>query len=297
MKNIDLELYKIFYEVGKEKNITKASNALFISQPAITHQIKKLEADLNYTLFYRTKYGVEFTKEGEELFNNIKDSIASLENVPDTLDKYNNKIENLNFASSFGSARTVLATTVPKILKKHPDLNIKLDIMPNDQIIENVLNNSTDIGLINTNKICNENICYYKTIQIDRVFVASKEFIEKYNVTKITKKNLTTLPFIATGKRSATRILLEEYLAENCINLVPKLDVDSFEMVLDYLTAGCGFALFNKQYANQLLKSGKLIELKSDIKFPSKTIYLAINKNRQNNKFLHEIIEFIQKDI
>ena len=88
MKNIDLELYKIFYEVGKEKNITKASNALFISQPAITHQIKKLEADLNYTLFYRTKYGVEFTKEGEELFKNIKDSIASLENVPDTLDKF-----------------------------------------------------------------------------------------------------------------------------------------------------------------------------------------------------------------
>ena len=169
--------------------------------------------------------------------------------------------------------------------------------MTNEQIIESLLNNSTDIGLINTNKINSENICYFKTIQIDRVFVASKEFIEKYNIPKITKKNLTSLPFIATGKKSATRILLEEYLAENCINLVPKLEVDSFEMVQDYLTAGCGFALFNKQYASQLLKSGKLVELKSDIKFPSKTIYLAINKNRKNNKTLHEIIDLIQKEI
>ena len=56
--NINLEYYKIFYEVAKEQNITKASENLHISQPAISKTIKLLEEKLGGTLFVRTKKGV-----------------------------------------------------------------------------------------------------------------------------------------------------------------------------------------------------------------------------------------------
>ena len=52
MENINFEFYKVFYYVAKYKNITKASEILLVSQPAITQTIKKLESELNYTLFY-----------------------------------------------------------------------------------------------------------------------------------------------------------------------------------------------------------------------------------------------------
>ena len=120
IKNINFELYKVFYEVGKQKNITKAANNLFISQPAITQQIQKLEAELNYKLFYRTRYGVEFTAEGEKVFKEIEDSIKTLENIPDSLEKYNNLVHNLNFASSYGSSRIVIIPKVQEIMKKYP---------------------------------------------------------------------------------------------------------------------------------------------------------------------------------
>ena len=55
---IDLDLYKIFYIVAEEGNITKASEKLHISQPAVTKQIKNLENQLNTPLFIRTKRGV-----------------------------------------------------------------------------------------------------------------------------------------------------------------------------------------------------------------------------------------------
>ena len=64
---INLELYKIFYIVAEKENITKASDELHISQPAITKQIKNLEDSLGFDLFIRTKRGVILTEEGKAI--------------------------------------------------------------------------------------------------------------------------------------------------------------------------------------------------------------------------------------
>ena len=63
----NLELYKIFIEVAKQKNITKASQKLCITQPAVTRLIQNLEKELNIVLFNRTKE-MELTKAGEKLY-------------------------------------------------------------------------------------------------------------------------------------------------------------------------------------------------------------------------------------
>ncbi len=69
---VDLELYRIFYEVAKAGNITQASNALNISQPAVTKHIKNLEYQLGATLFIRNRKGVILTESGKKLFVYIK---------------------------------------------------------------------------------------------------------------------------------------------------------------------------------------------------------------------------------
>ena len=69
--NIDFELYRIFYVVANNKNITKASHELHISQPAISKSIKKLESMLGGQLFTRTKRGVILTEEGEEFYSHV----------------------------------------------------------------------------------------------------------------------------------------------------------------------------------------------------------------------------------
>ena len=295
MNNIDLELYKYFYEVGKTKNITKAANALYVSQPAITQHIKKLESELNCSLFYRTKSGVEFTKEGEELFNAIQNSIISLECAPTTLNKFKEDDTNIRFASSFGGAKVILSKVISKILKQYPNTNVSLDVLPNEKIVEGLMNNSIDIGLITTNTMNKDNILYKKCMDIERVFMASKEFVEKNKIKSITKENINKYPFIPTAKGSSTRVQFDEFLAKNNITLVPKLDLSPYDLRLEYMLKGHGIALFNKQYASDLLKEGKLVEIKSDIKFPNKTIYIAMNKNNENNQFVKKIINIIKQ--
>ena len=79
--NIDFELYRIFYVVANHCNITKASEELNISQPAISKSIKNLEEQLGGQLFVRTKRGVVLTSEGKEFYNYIKQAIEYINNA------------------------------------------------------------------------------------------------------------------------------------------------------------------------------------------------------------------------
>ena len=79
--NIDFELYRVFYTVANNGNITKASEELNISQPAISKSIKNLEEQLGGNLFVRTKRGVILTDEGKEFYSYIKQAIEYINNA------------------------------------------------------------------------------------------------------------------------------------------------------------------------------------------------------------------------
>ena len=88
--NTDLELYKIFCEVVKYKNISKTAQNIYITQSAVTQSIQKLEKSLGVKVFYRSKNGVELTQEGQKLYRYIKNSIDTLNNVENIFFEYIN---------------------------------------------------------------------------------------------------------------------------------------------------------------------------------------------------------------
>ncbi len=76
--NFDLNLYKVFYIVAQTKNISKAAELLYVSQPAVSYSIKTLEESLGSKLFYRTPKGMELTPESKKLYNAVKDCYTYL---------------------------------------------------------------------------------------------------------------------------------------------------------------------------------------------------------------------------
>ena len=68
----NLNLYRIFCEVAKQKNITKASEALFVSQPSVSSAIKELETSIGGQLFIRQNKGVVLTSYGQDIYNKIR---------------------------------------------------------------------------------------------------------------------------------------------------------------------------------------------------------------------------------
>ena len=75
----NLSLYKVFYTVANTGNISKAASELFISQPAISKSIRKLEQSLDVTLFSRNSRGVQLTEEGEILYGYVQSAFYSLQ--------------------------------------------------------------------------------------------------------------------------------------------------------------------------------------------------------------------------
>ena len=75
---VNLNLYRVFYYVAKEGSISAASKKLFVSQPAISKSLKKLEESLHVELFHRTLSGTELTESGKELLVYVENAYTNL---------------------------------------------------------------------------------------------------------------------------------------------------------------------------------------------------------------------------
>ena len=81
----DLNLLRVFYYVAKTGQISKAAELLNVSQPAISQQIKTLENQVQFKLFFRSKKGVKLTNDAQEIYSYCKSIFASVESINHTL--------------------------------------------------------------------------------------------------------------------------------------------------------------------------------------------------------------------
>ena len=138
---VDFELYRVFVTVANEKNLTKASKALNISQPAVTKRIKNLEEILNVKLFERSKSGMTLTSEGNRLFSKIKESVTILENAEKIL-KDTRKIVLGTRVTIFSR---LFSEAIAKYHEKYPQMELVIEYLHIDDLKKDLLNQKFDI--------------------------------------------------------------------------------------------------------------------------------------------------------
>ena len=115
----NLELYKVFYYVAKNKNITQAANELMVSQPAVSKSIKTLERDLNTVLFNRNKDGVSLNNAGELLYNKIKKAMELIVSAEEDLSSLNNMEQG---TINIGAGNTIMQRYLMPYIKEFHEL-------------------------------------------------------------------------------------------------------------------------------------------------------------------------------
>ena len=138
---INFELYRIFVAVAKEENITRASEKLNISQPAITKQIKNLESQLNMILFERKSKGLKLTIAGKELYEKLKNPIEHLNKINEELCK-NIKI-NIGTHNHMGGL--IFGNVLNLFALKYPDINLNLVCEEIDNLLKKLQSKEMDI--------------------------------------------------------------------------------------------------------------------------------------------------------
>lgn len=275
MMNVDLELYRIFYVVAKNKHMTRASEELCISQPAISQSIKKLEDQLGGTLFIRSNKGMELTKEGEMFFDYIKGALDLITSAENEFTSFKNMDKGtVRIGISTTLTKLVLMDTIEEFHKMYPNIEIK------------IVNGLTDNLLLDLEKgkvdfvIFNEGLYDRKIFSIDKLCSLKEGFVYNKKYYKDTTKVLEDInkyPIIIQNPNSNSRKVIDEFLLKQGITIKPKMEVVSQDLVVEFSESGLGVgytivALAKKNYPD-------LEELNINKILPSINILVASNRN------------------
>lgn len=294
--NINYELYRIFYIVAKNKNITDASKELLISQPAISKSIKNLENMLGGQLFIRTKRGVILTEEGNELYKYIKHAIEYINNAENKFSELINlETGTIRIGISSTLTKEFLIPYLEKFHKLYPNINININTELSSELIKKLRNGLIDMIVLNLNKNYDNDIEIIKCKKIQDCFVINNNFnnlIDK----EISLKDLNNYPLILQTKGSNTREFLDNFTKEYNITLKPNMELASYSLVHEFTKIGLGIGYVTENYIKEDLKNKKLYKLKLKEKIPKRYIGIALSKNNNPNFCTKKMIEIITKN-
>lgn len=273
--NIDLELYKVFYVVAKNKHMTKASEELHISQPAISQSIKKLEDQLGGTLFLRSNKGMELTEEGKMFYEYVKGALELINNAEHEFTSFKDLSKGeIKIGCSTTLTKLVLMDALKEFHKDYPNINIQITNDLTSNLINSLKIGKLDFVIFNESNIKETNLNLEKIKELKQGFIYNPDYFDD-NVN--TFEDLNNYPLILQKSESNSRKLLDSITLNNNVKLIPKMEVVSQELIAEFTNIGLGIGyaiidLAKRNYSN-------LNELKINKKIPSINIYLATNKN------------------
>lgn len=277
MNNINLNLYKTFYEVAKYGNISLTAEKTYTSQSSISRSIKKLEEELNTQLFYRTLTGVELTEKGKILFTYIESAYEMLKLADKNIKNMKN-FENGSISIGIPSqiASFLIFDSIEKYHKTYPNINITIVSKTTTQLLKLLKSHELDF-IIDTSPIPDK-YQDFKIIDIgelDNCFVCSKN-INKEKINSIKNlKDLENYPLILPIPNTKNRKDLDENFKYHNVKINNIINIHTSEMIVGAVKRGIGIGYIIKDVIQSELKYGELELLDIKEELPKTKICLA----------------------
>ena len=273
--NINLELYRIFYTVAKNKHMTKASEELHISQPAISQSIKKLEDELGRTLFLRSNKGMELTSEGKMFFEYVKGALELINNAENEFTSFKDLSKGeIKIGVSTTLTKLILLEPLKKFHLDYPNINISITNDLTSNLVNDLKLGKLDFIIFNESNIKESNLELLKLKELKQGFMYNPAF---YSDDITSFKDLNKYPLILQKTQSNSRKLLDYISLNNNVILKPKMEVVSQDLITEFVNIGLGIGFVIIDLANK--KFDNLKELHINKKIPNINIYLATNKS------------------
>lgn len=293
----NLSLYHIFNAVAQTGNISHASNLLFISQPAISKSILKLEENLGVTLFTRNSRGVQLTKSGELLYEYTKSAFTTLEQGEELLRR--------NQELGYGHLRIGVSTTLCKYIllpylkvfvHENPHIKVTIECQSTFQTLELLESGKIDVGLIGRSNNL-KNTQFYFTHAIEDTFVAAKSYLENLSIRE--QSPLTFYDIFKTAnimlldEKNMTRLFIEDYFTSNQIETNQILEVSNMDLLIEFAKIGLGVSCVIKEFIKVELAKGDLVEIPLKNPLDKREIGFAHSTTKNKSESLKKFIKFI----
>ncbi len=266
--DINLELYRIFYHVVKAGSISKASQELFISQPAVSQAIKKLESRLGGQLFVRAPKGITLTPEGEVLFKYIEQGYNMIMLAESKfMEAINLDIGSIRIGANDMTLKYFLLPYLEEFHKLYPKVKMMVTNRPSPETVEFLKKGAIDFGVVSLPLSDDDSLEVFEAMEIQDCFVANERFGHLAG-REVSISELVEYPIIMLEKNTSTRRYIDEYLLRHSVKLTPEFELATSDLIVEFACRGLGISCVVRNFAEEYIKTGRLFEINLKEKIP-----------------------------
>jgi DNA-binding transcriptional LysR family regulator len=269
---LNFNQFRVFYHAAKHLNFTVAAGELFITQPAVTSQIKSFEAFCNLKLFKKKGRQVYLTDEGKSLYAYAAKIFKYEKEIENTIDDMRElKRGILSLGTTKAYARYFMPLMITTFHKSYPNIKIQLNEGSSQDMIHSLLDFKIEVAVI-ARVEDNTEVHFFPFSREEMIVIVSSDHLLNRKK-KITFKDLSTEPFIMKEKGSGTRRLVEElFEAEQCTPDI-LMETSNTEFIKQLVQRGEGVSFVVREAVADELKEKKL----ASIPLKSPKVYLDVN--------------------
>ncbi len=257
--NITLRQLKIFEAVARHLNFTKASEELHLTQPAVSMQIKQLEAAVEIPLFEQVGKRISLTEAGEELqrySREISTLLTEAEQVFGEMKGVQRGRLNITVAST---ANYFVPRLWATFRLRHPGVAVSLNVTNREGLIRALGENETDLVIMGLPP--EEADLVAESFMPNPLVMVAPPTHALCRARHIPPKRLKTETFLAREQGSGTRSLMERVFAEKGLDLSTPIEMSSTEAIKQGVEAGLGLALLSLHTLEMELALKRLVIL------------------------------------
>lgn len=291
--NYTLQQLRIFLTVTETGSVTKAAEALHLTQPAVSIQLKNFQNQFAIPLLEVVRKRIFVTDFGKEIAAAAAVILAEVHAIDFKMHAHRGELTGKLKLSVVSTGKYVMPYFLSGFIKRHTGVELALDVTNKAQVLRSLEQNEVDFSLVSV---------LPETLQIEKIaLLQNKLFLVGNNDRKFpemlyTKKVFEDLPLIYRESGSGTRYVMEKFVRRNQLPVQKKMELTSNEAVKQAVIAGLGYSIMPLiGIKNELLNEQlQIIPVKG---FPIKsTWYLIWLKAKKLSPVAIAYLEYLQKE-
>lgn len=238
--NYTLNQLQIFLKIAQTKSVTKASEELHLTQPAVSIQLKNFQAQFDLPLTEVIGRKIYITEFGKEIAKTAETILEGVEKIKAKNLAFQGKVYGKLTISIVSTAKYVMPYFLTRFMRTYPDVELEMHVTNKSSVVSDLENNLVDFSLVSLMP---------DTINLERfdllgnrLYLVVKPGLE-IPKTNDAKKILEQLPLLYRELGSATRLSMEKYIKTKNISIAKKIELTSNEAIKQAVLAGMGCSI------------------------------------------------------
>ncbi len=292
---MELKYFRLIKTIAEEGNLANSSERLFLTQSALSHQLRSLEERLGFKVFHRKRNKWELTQEGTELYHlankifvSIDESFSQIQSIKE------GSRGHIRLSAECQSFFHALPAFIQKMAILYPEIEIDLNLGTTHQTIAQILAEELDIALVSTRPVAEElsSIPFLE----DEIFAVMHHEHQLNEQEHLEASHFSAIHLIINSFPLEGVAVYEHFLKSNQITPRKISAIPFTEITLEMVAANMGIMCAPKWQLEPFKLSENLVFKRIGHHGLKRSHYLVVKNSQRNKKYIHHFITSFEEE-